>query len=180
VLIARSGATAGKSYVHQSFGERAVFAGYLIRFQPDTSKVLPRFIEAFLQTPEYWQQLNSHKRAVAQPNVNAKQLASLVLPLPPLPEQTRIVNLLGEADELRKLRAQANGRSADLIPAVFYEMFGDGQGFPTKPLIELVEPERGISYGVVQRGEHYPGGVRLLRIADFGSNRVEPRGHSRG
>ena len=94
VLIARSGATAGKSYVHQSFGERAVFAGYLIRFQPDATKALPRYIGAFLQTPEYWRQLNSHKRAVAQPNVNAKQLASLVLPLPPLAEQARIVRLL--------------------------------------------------------------------------------------
>jgi hypothetical protein len=67
VLIARSGATAGKSYIHYSFGERAVFAGYLIRFQPDTTKILPCFIKAFLQTPNYWQQLNSHKRAVAQP-----------------------------------------------------------------------------------------------------------------
>ena len=28
LLIARSGATAGKSYIHRSFGERAVFAGH--------------------------------------------------------------------------------------------------------------------------------------------------------
>jgi len=125
VLIARSGATAGKSYIHHSFGERAVFAGYLIRFQPDTTKILPRFIGAFLQTPNYWRQLNSHKRAVAQPNVNAKQLASLVLPVPPLPEQGRIVKLLAEADELRKLRTKADRRATDLIPALFHEMFGD-------------------------------------------------------
>ena len=124
VLIARSGATAGKSYVHRCFGERAVFAGYLICFQPDVSKVLPGFIGAFLKTPDYWQQLNSRKRAVAQPNVNAKQLASLVLPLPPLEEQERIVKLLDEADELQKLRGQADRRTDALIPALFHEMFG--------------------------------------------------------
>lgn len=124
VLIARSGATAGKSYIHRSFGERAVFAGYLIRFQPDTAKVLPRFIGAFLQTPDYWRQLNSHKRAVAQPNVNAKQLASLILPVPPLVEQEQLVKLLDEADELRKRRAQADRRTTSLIPALFHEMFG--------------------------------------------------------
>lgn len=147
VLIARSGATAGKSYVHHSFGTRTVFAGYLIRFRPDTSKVLPRFVGAFLQTPAYWQQLNSHKRAVAQPNVNAKQLASLVLPMPPLAEQERIVKLLDEADELRKLRAQADSRTVGLIPALFQEIFGDPdenpKGLPVLPFGELLaEPLR--------------------------------------
>jgi type I restriction enzyme S subunit len=124
VLIARSGATVGKSYVHQSFGERAVFAGYLIRFQPDTSRVLPGFIGAFLRTVDYWRQLNSHKRAVAQPNVNAKQLASLVLPLPPMTEQVRLVTLLEEADELRKMHSEAGRRTSNVIPALFDEMFG--------------------------------------------------------
>ena len=47
------------------------------------------------------------------------------MPVPPLAEQERIVKLLDEADELRKLRAQADRRTADLIPALFHEMFGD-------------------------------------------------------
>jgi type I restriction enzyme S subunit len=45
--------------------------------------------------------------------------------VPPLVEQERIVKLLDEADELRKLRAQADRRTAALIPALFHEMFGD-------------------------------------------------------
>jgi restriction endonuclease S subunit len=47
------------------------------------------------------------------------------IPLPPLVEQERIVKLLDEADELRKLRTQADCRIADLIPTLFHEMFGD-------------------------------------------------------
>ena len=35
------------------------------------------------------------------------------------------MKLLNETDELRKLRAQADRRTADLIPALFHEMFGD-------------------------------------------------------
>jgi type I restriction enzyme S subunit len=163
VLIARSGATAGKSYIHRSFGERAVFAGYLIRFQPDTAKVLPRFIGAFLQTPAYWQQLNSHKRAVAQPNVNAKQLASLVLPVPQLAEQERIVKLLDEADELRKLRAQADHRTAALIPALFHEMFGDPLGGKHKwPEIRFEEVTRRITYGFTSPMKHLESGIPIV------------------
>lgn len=51
------------------------------------------------------------------------------------------MTLLDEADELRKLRAQADRRSADLIPALFHEMFGDPiakkSGWTKRPLGEL-------------------------------------------
>lgn len=51
-------------------------------------------------------------------------LSSVKVTVPTLAEQERIVKLLDEADELRKLRAQADRRTADLIPALFNEMFG--------------------------------------------------------
>ncbi len=52
-------------------------------------------------------------------------LSSVDVTVPPLAEQERIVKLLDEADELRKLRAQADCRTAALLPALFHEMFGD-------------------------------------------------------
>ena len=47
------------------------------------------------------------------------------IPVPTFLEQERIVKLLDETDELRKLRTLADRRAADLIPALFHEMFGD-------------------------------------------------------
>lgn len=52
-------------------------------------------------------------------------LSAVPITVPPLPEQERIVKLLDEADELREARAQADRRMADLIPALFNDMFGD-------------------------------------------------------
>ncbi len=52
-------------------------------------------------------------------------LSSVMVTFPPLAEQGRIVKLLDAADELRKLRAQADTRTAALLPALFNEMFGD-------------------------------------------------------
>ena len=43
ILIARSGATAGKTFLFDK-DEEYVFASYLIRFRPDKSKGLPKFI----------------------------------------------------------------------------------------------------------------------------------------
>lgn len=57
--------------------------------------------------------------------VSRSTLRKYKIPVPPLDEQERIVKILDEADELRKLRAQADRRTADLIPALFHEMFGD-------------------------------------------------------
>jgi type I restriction enzyme S subunit len=147
ILIARSGATAGKSYIHGAIHEKSVFAGYLIRFKIDPKKALSKYVFRFLQTDDYWRQLRSHKRAVAQPNVNAKQLSSICLPLPPLPEQKRIVAILDAAEELRRLRQQADRRTADLVPALFHEMFGDPatnpKGWPLVPVSEIVAELQG-------------------------------------
>jgi type I restriction enzyme S subunit len=57
------------------------------------------------------------------------------------------VKVLDEADELRKLRAQADRRTAALIPALFHDIFGDTdenpKGLPVLPFGELLaEPLR--------------------------------------
>ncbi len=93
ILIARSGATAGKAYLCSLEG-RAVFASYLIRFRLDKAKVFPRFLFYFLHSPTYWTQLNQWKIGGAQPNVNATNLKKVRVPLPPIDEQRRIVEYL--------------------------------------------------------------------------------------
>lgn len=57
--------------------------------------------------------------------LNKEKVQQLQIPLPPLIEQERIVKLLDQADALRKLRLHANRRTANFIPSLFYEMFGD-------------------------------------------------------
>jgi type I restriction enzyme S subunit len=69
--------------------------------------------------------LKSHAITATIPGLNRNTLYAQRIPIPPLSEQERIVKFLDEADELRKLRAEADRRSADLIPALFNEMFGD-------------------------------------------------------
>jgi type I restriction enzyme, S subunit len=71
--------------------------------------------------------------------INRHDIERLELPVPPVEEQERIVTLLDEADELRKLRAQADGRTAALIPALFNEMFGENQNWPTETLEKLCQ-----------------------------------------
>ena len=109
ILIARSGATSGKSYLHRDIGERSVFAGYLIRFRiVDKIKLLPLYLFNFLHTREYWRQIRAKKRVAAQPNVNAKELASISFPLPPINEQKQFVGII---DHVLRINAIYQGTS---------------------------------------------------------------------
>lgn len=87
LLFARSGATVGKSYMYTSEDGACVFAGYLIRFRINPSLAIPEFAYGFTRTDAYRSWIANTQRAVAQPNINAKQYASLTIPLPPLSDQ---------------------------------------------------------------------------------------------
>lgn len=54
-----------------------------------------------------------------------KDVENLVIPLPALSEQRRIVEILDQADALRKKRAEADKIAERIFPALFYKMFGD-------------------------------------------------------
>jgi type I restriction enzyme S subunit len=89
LVFARTGATTGKSFLLGECPE-AVFASYLIRVRV-TGDVDSRYLSAFFQSPDYWRQIESGKRGIGQPNVNGQVLGDVQFPLPPLPEQRRIV-----------------------------------------------------------------------------------------
>lgn len=99
ILIARTGGTIGKTFLVGDVPITAVFASYLIRVQ-GTSHVFDQYLKRFLESSLYWTQLRDGTRGTGQPNVNGQTLGRLVLPLPPLEEQRRIV---AKVDELMAL-----------------------------------------------------------------------------
>ena len=93
ILIARTGGTIGKTYIVNELSEKAVFASYLIRIVPALN-LSENYLKLFMESPLYWSELKSASAGTGQPNVNGQALRSLFLPLPPLAEQNRIVEMI--------------------------------------------------------------------------------------
>jgi type I restriction enzyme S subunit len=94
ILVARSGATAGKVALFD-LDLISVFASYLIRIQPN-KEIDSSFLFYFCHSPKYWEQLNSIKVGGAQPNVNATNLKEIKIAIPPLKTQQKVVSYLDE------------------------------------------------------------------------------------
>jgi len=76
------------------------FASYLIRLRVNSNFLTPYFLNYFFNSPQTQYKLRFiAKRAVQQANINAKEISSLLIPLPPLSEQKKIVAYL---DDLRE------------------------------------------------------------------------------
>ena len=95
ILFARTGGTVGKSYLVQEVPEEAIYAGYLIRTRY-SNQLCPQYLKYFMESELYWSQLREGTIATAQPNCNGKTLGNILVPIPPLLEQFRIVEKLNK------------------------------------------------------------------------------------
>jgi type I restriction enzyme S subunit len=79
--------------------------------------------------------------------VSRGSIKNFKIPLPPISEQRRIVEILDQADALRKKRKEADEKAARILPALFYKMFGDPatnpKGWPSLTISELLTLEYG-------------------------------------
>ena len=68
---------------------------------------------------------SSANHAVLGKVLNKEKVEGIEILVPPLPEQRRIVDLLSRAEGIVRLRREAKKKAAELIPALFLDMFGD-------------------------------------------------------
>jgi restriction endonuclease S subunit len=94
LLLARSGATVGKSFYYEASWGRAAYAGYLIRARFNPARMMPRFVNYFTNSEQYWQWLASSFIQATIQNVSAEKYANLVVPVPPVDEQAKIIAYL--------------------------------------------------------------------------------------
>ena len=104
ILIARSGNTVGKSYIHKTniIQDKCFYAGYLIRFVVDTEKILPDYVYILTKLSPYADWVKVTQRVTGQPNINAEEYSNLPIPVPPTDVQQDILKIYINAIERRR------------------------------------------------------------------------------
>lgn len=95
IMIARTGATTGKSYLICDDVE-AVFASFLIRLKVVNKNLDYNYLYGYMQSEDYWRQITDFSSGIAQPGVNASKLKQIKFKCPTLPEQHEIVLLIDD------------------------------------------------------------------------------------
>lgn len=135
-----------------------------------TERVESRYLFHFLRTVDFYVLAS----ATTVPALRKSDLQRLPVPLPPLPEQRRIAEILDNADALRAKRRAALAQLDTLTQSIFLDMFGDPatnpKGWARPSLAELLNGAAVFVDGdwVESKDQDPEGEVRLIQLADVG------------
>ena len=151
-------------FVRDEQAYRRICSTEFVPFVPDTTRLLPEYLALALRRLLAGGQITGNTSAATKSRERAKphEIADLEIPVPPIDEQHRIVDLLSRAEGIVRLRREAQQKAAELIPAIFIDMFGDPAVNPRGWPMSAIERICSVRTGATPRKEerrYYEGGT---------------------
>ena len=97
ILLARTGASTGKSYLYRKSDGKLYYAGFLIR--ANVTEHNPYFVFSQLHTHRYWRWVSIMSARSGQPGINSQEYSSFPIFITSLHEENKISTLLSLLDE---------------------------------------------------------------------------------
>ena len=123
IVFARTGGSTGRSYFYDGTDGEFVYAGFLIKFSIDSTKVNPRFIKYYCLSQEYRGWVHSFNTGSTRGNINAQTYANMSILLPSREQQDLLVDTLSVIDEKIKLNTAINENLEQQAQAIYAQMF---------------------------------------------------------
>ncbi|MBK8997356.1 MAG: restriction endonuclease subunit S [Myxococcales bacterium] len=138
----------GHPYILATSG--CIHDGWLV-LSPRNENVDQNYFYHLLGSPILYAQFERLAAGAVVKNLNSELVRGVRVPLPPLPEQRRIADILDKADAIRRKRKEAIALTEELLRSAFLEMFGDPvtnpKGWEVKALVELADIATGVTKG---------------------------------
>ncbi len=155
--------------------ERYIISQSQMKLSPERSLVDPRYLVYYFRSPATLNFLKGNTLATGVPHINLTILRRVPVPLPPLPEQRRIADILDKADVIRRKRKQAIALTDQLLRSTFLEMFGDPvtnpKGWPEASVGSVADVQGGLQ--VTHARENNPISVPYLRVANVFRDKID-------
>jgi type I restriction enzyme S subunit len=125
ILYSRIG-TIGQARILKEIWQFAL-SHVLVVVKPNKDIVSPRFLLWYLRSDSIITQAASATRSIGVPDLGIKRIRGFHIPVPPIPEQYRIVayldNLQAKLDEMKRLREQGITELDALLPSILDKAF---------------------------------------------------------
>lgn len=137
IVFARTGNSTGRTYFHEEKNGELAFAGFLIKFSLDESKVNPKYLKYFTISKPYKQWVDNLSNGSTRGNINAKTFADCPIILPPRAQQDYLVRVLSSLEEKIQINDQIN-QELEAMAKTLYDYwfvqfdFPDQNGKPYK------------------------------------------------
>ncbi len=125
IVFARTGNSTGKSYFYNSDDGPLVYAGFLIKFSLDPTKLNPKYLRYYTLTNEYKGWINQFSIGSTRKNINAKIFGDMVISLPPRYYQDFVVDILDSLERKVKINKQMVANLEELSQTLFKHWFVD-------------------------------------------------------
>ena len=155
IVFARTGNSTGRAYFYDGSDGELVYAGFLIKFSLDESKVNPRIMKYYTHSKPYYDWVRSFDTGGTRGNINAKTYGNMPITLPSRSTQDRIVEILKSLDDKIEVNRRINDNLEQQAQALFKSWFVDFEPFKDG---EFVESELGM----------IPKGWRVRTLGEIG------------
>ena len=126
ILLARTGASTGKSYLYKQSDGKLYYAGFLIRANVTTHD--PYFVFSQLHTHRYWRWVSIMSARSGQPGINSQEYSSFPIYTTSIEEESKIAKLLSLLDERIATQNKIIDKLQSLIKGIRHDIFKDIQG----------------------------------------------------
>jgi restriction endonuclease S subunit len=116
IVVGRKGSAGKVTWYESDFWP--IDTTYFVQHDPQITNL--RWLYYLLQAKK----LERLNKTTGVPGLNRKDVYAEAILLPPLKEQSRIVELLDEANRICDLRREADAKVARILPAIFKQLFG--------------------------------------------------------
>ena len=136
IVFARTGNSTGRSYFYDGSDGELVYAGFLIKFSLDSTKVNPRILKYYTHSKPYYDWVQSFGTGSTRGNINAKTYGNMPIKLPPRDTQDNIVAILKSLDDKIECNRRINENLEQQAQALFKSWFVDFDPFKDQPFVE--------------------------------------------
>ena len=135
ILLARTGASTGKSYLYKQSDGKLYYAGFLIRANVTTHD--PYFVFSQLHTHRYWRWVSIMSARSGQPGINSQEYSSFPIYITSIEEESKIAKLLSLLDERIATQNKIIDRLQSLIKGIAQKIVRNNM--PNVRLTECLE-----------------------------------------